>query len=78
MKTWSDAAIKLAKKKGLIPKVSKTTLKAHWIDITDVTSDDGGRDWHIRDLKCSNCGNWIRSYRKPQYCCDCGARMVKK
>lgn len=59
-------------------KVSKTTLKAHWIDISDATTDNGGYDWHIRDLQCSNCGNWIRAYHGPRYCGDCGARMVKK
>ena len=83
-KTWTDAREELIKKvkkergEHVRPKYSHTTLKAHWIDISDTTTDNGGYDWHIRDLQCSNCGNWIRSYRKPWYCCDCGARMVKK
>ena len=58
-------------------KVSETKLKAKWIDISDATTDNGGYDWHIRDKKCSNCGNMIRCYRKPNYCDVCGARMVK-
>jgi len=59
-------------------KVSRTTLRAHWIDISDATTDNGGYDWHIRDLKCSNCGNWIKAYHGPTYCNDCGARMIKE
>ncbi len=72
-KTWSEIAIK----KNKPYRMSRTTLKAHWIDITDATSDDGGRDWHIRDTKCSNCGHTIRCYRLPFYCSYCGARMVR-
>lgn len=75
-KPWSEIAIKKGKVKPL--KISKTTLKAHWIDISDATTDDGGRDWHIRDRMCDNCGDCIRSYRVPNYCSHCGARMVKK
>lgn len=59
-------------------KVSRTTLKAHWIDVSDTTTDNGGWDWHIRDFMCDNCGNLIRAYHGPRYCNDCGARMVKK
>ena len=72
-KTWSEMAIK---KIGLY-KVSKTTLKAIWIDISDATTDNGGYDWHIRDLACSNCKNWIKAYHGPKYCDNCGARMIK-
>ena len=74
MKTWTQ---KTFKKPG-IPKCSRTTLKAHWIDISDTTTDNGGYDWHVRDLKCDNCGNWIKAYHGPRYCNECGARMVKE
>lgn len=70
-KTWCDQ-VKTKKY-----KVSRTTLKATWIDISDATTDDGGRDWHIRDKKCNNCGHVIRCYHDPIYCDVCGARMVK-
>ena len=59
-------------------KKSKTKLTAHWIDISDATTDNGGYDWHIRDLQCDNCGNLIRAYHGPRYCNECGARMVMK
>ncbi len=58
-------------------RISRTTLNAHWIDISDATTDNGGYDWHIRDLQCDNCGNSIRAYHDPKYCNECGARMVK-
>lgn len=58
-------------------KISHTTLKAHWIDVSDATTDNGGYDWHIRDFQCDNCGNSIRAYHGPRYCNECGARMVK-
>ena len=58
-------------------RTSKTKLTAHWIDISDATTDNGGYDWHIRDLQCDNCGNLIRAYHGPRYCDECGARMVK-
>lgn len=75
-KTWSEIALKKLKRKPV--KMSKTTLKSHWVDITDATSDDGGRDWHIRDYMCDNCGECIRCYRyTPNYCSYCGARMAK-
>ena len=76
-KTWSEMAIKYYKKNRPY-KISETTLKAHWVDISDVTTDNGGYDWHIRALQCSNCGNMISCYYKPFYCGVCGARMVKK
>ena len=59
-------------------KKSKTKLTAHWIDVSDATTDNGGYDWHIRDFQCDNCGNLIRAYHGPRYCNECGARMVKK
>ena len=68
-KPWCDQVKKY--------KVSETTLRATWIDISDATTDDGGRDWHIRDFQCDNCGNLIRAYHGPRYCNECGARMVK-
>ena len=58
-------------------KKSKTKLTAHWIDVSDATTDNGGYDWHIRDLQCNNCGNLVRAYHGPRYCNECGARMVK-
>ena len=73
-KTWTEIAMKMNKPY----RMSETTLRAHWVDISDATTDDGGRDWHIRDRKCSNCGNVVRCYRHPHYCDVCGARMVKK
>lgn len=72
-KTWSEIAMKINKSY----RVSRTTLKATWIDISDATTDDGGRDWHIRDKRCSNCGHLIRCYYDPHYCDVCGARMVE-
>ena len=72
-KTWSKEAMKQVK--GL--KISRTTLRAHWIDISDATTDNGGYDWHIRDLQCDNCKNIIRAYHGPRYCNECGARMVR-
>ena len=75
-KSWSEIAMKKGKIKPL--KMSKTTLKSHWVDITDATSDDGGRDWHFRDYMCNNCCfTIIRCYKQPNYCSHCGARMVK-
>ena len=67
----------IAMKKNKPYRMSRTTLKATWIDISDATTDDGGRDWHIRDKKCSNCGHVIRCYYNPIYCDLCGARMVR-
>jgi hypothetical protein len=58
-------------------KISKTKLKAHWVDISDATTDNGGYDWHIRDLQCYNCGNRIRAYHGPNFCENCGAKMQK-
>lgn len=58
-------------------RISKTKLRAHWIDVSDATTDNGGWDWHIRDFQCDNCGNLIRAYHGPRYCNECGARMVK-
>ena len=59
-------------------KISHTTLRAHWIDISDATTDNGGWDWHIRNFKCDNCENLIVAYHGPRYCENCGARMVKE
>ena len=72
-KTWTDMTIK----KNKPYKMSETTLRATWIDISDATTDNGGLDWHIIDLKCSNCGGTVRAYHTPWYCEWCGARMVK-
>ena len=83
IKTWSDTREELIKKlkeergEHVQPKYSHTTLKAHWIDVSDTTTDNGGWDWHIRDYMCDNCGNLIRAYHGPSYCNGCGARMVK-
>ncbi len=72
-KPWSEVTMK----KNKPYRMSRTTLKATWIDISDATTDDGGRDWHIRDYACSNCKNWIKAYNYgPRYCDNCGARMV--
>ena len=57
-------------------KVSKTKLKAHWDDISDATSDNGGH-WHLRDLQCSNCKAMYNISFAFTYCPDCGARMVR-
>ena len=76
VKTWSEQVMK--KVKPLRPiRFSKTTLKAHWIDISDATTDNGG-DWHRRDLKCSNCKIAWTTYYEPWYCPHCGARMIRK
>lgn len=60
-------------------KISHTTLKSTWKDVTDATSDDGGRDWHIKYYICTNCGCGVGSYNITalRYCEWCGARMVK-
>ena len=58
-------------------RISRTKLRAHWIDVSDATTDNGGYDWHIRDLQCDNCENLIRAYHGPRYCNECGARMVQ-
>lgn len=60
-------------------RISRTRLKAHWIDTSDATTDDGGRDWHIREYKCDNCGSYARTYNVNtlNFCHGCGARMVK-
>jgi len=72
-KPWCDK-VKVKK-----VKVSKTRLKAKWIDISDATTDDGGRDWHLRDLQCSNCKviYHIRFSYGFTYCPDCGAKMER-
>lgn len=72
-KTWSEIAMKMNKPY----RMSRTTLKAHWIDVSDATTDNGGYDWHIRDFQCDNCGNLIRAYRGPRFCNECGVRMVR-
>lgn len=61
-------------------KISHTTLKAHWVDVTDATTDNCGRDWHLREYSCDNCGAFTRGYSTADlsYCHGCGARMVKK
>ena len=74
-KTWSEIAFKRMRKKA--PKFSRTRLTAHWIDISDATTDNGGYDWHIRDIQCDNCCSVLRTYHEPAYCSGCGARMVK-
>lgn len=74
-KTWSEEVLKHIGWKS--PKVSRTTLKAHWVDISDATTDNGG-NWHLRTLRCSNCSVIYTMYYKFAYCPDCGARMVKK
>jgi hypothetical protein len=60
-------------------KISHTTLKAHWVDVTDATTDNGGRDWHLREYSCDNCGFYARAYGTNAlfFCHGCGARMVK-
>lgn len=73
-KPWCEIAMKMNKPY----RMSKTTLRAHWIDISDATTDDGGKDWHIRYLKCSNCKDMYRILYNFAYCPNCGARMVNK
>ena len=72
-KPWCDQ-IKMKRKVVM----SRTRLRAHWIDVSDATTDNGGYDWHIRDYKCDNCGIVLRMYDTTNFCSHCGARMVKK